>query len=260
MRSGPALLAHLALVAVLLAAPPAAGMDARELLEKSDRVRNPDKSFALTTSLSEYKKGKLLQTMVLRAFSSDDPRTGQFRSLVSFEAPPREAGKLIMKNGNDLWFFDPASKATIRVAPQQRLIGQAANGDVVTTNFAVDYDAKIVAEEEISDGDRKAVACTRLALSARSADVTYHSAELWIARDDFRPVKVRFFVESGKLLKTAYYRRMRTELGRLRPTEVVIIDGLDNDWVTLMRFDDYATRTVPETWFQRDYLSQFRPE
>jgi len=260
MHSRFACVAWLALLAMAVAAPPAAGMEAREILDKSDKVRNPDASFSLTTSLLEYKAGKLLQTMTLRAYSSADPRTGQFRSLVRFDAPPREAGKLILKNGNDLWFFDPSSKATIRVAPQQRLIGQAANGDVVTTNFAVDYDARILAEEEISDGDRKPVACIKLGLEARSSDVTYHSAELWVAKDDFRPVKVRFFVESGKLLKTAYYRRLRSELGRLRPTEVVIIDGLDNDWVTLMRFDGYATRTVPETWFQRDYLPRFTPE
>jgi hypothetical protein len=30
--------------------------------------------------------------------------------------------------------------------------------------------------------------------------------------------------------------------------------------VTVMRFDAYSWRDIPETWLQRDYLSRFHPE
>ncbi|MDN5759397.1 MAG: hypothetical protein L0H59_12860, partial [Tomitella sp.] len=40
--------------------------------------------------------------------------------------------------------FDPASQASIRLSPQQRLLGQAANGDVVAANFALDYTAQLL--------------------------------------------------------------------------------------------------------------------
>ena len=45
-----------------------------------------------------------------------------------------------------------------------------------------------------------------------------------------------------------------------RPTETVIIDGLDPNWVTVMRYSDYAWRDIPESWLQRDYLPRFKPE
>lgn len=61
----------------------------------------------------------------------------------------------MLKSGNDLWFFDPSSKASIRLSPQQRLLGQAANGDVVTVNLAKDYQAQLEAEESVLDGDRQ---------------------------------------------------------------------------------------------------------
>jgi len=70
----------------------------------------------------------------------------------------------------------------------------------------------------------------------------------------------RFFAESGQLLTTAYYRHYEKQLGVDRPTETVIIDGLDRQWVTIMRYSDYAWRDVPDSWLQRDYLSRFRPE
>jgi hypothetical protein len=40
----------------------------------------------------------------------------------------------------------------------------------------------------------------------------------------------------------------------------VIIDGLDPQAVTLVRFSDYGLRNVPTSWFQRDYLPRFNAE
>jgi outer membrane lipoprotein-sorting protein len=246
----------------LIAAASAAGAgpNAQEILAASDAVRNPDKPFALTTVLVEYRNSKEVDSNTLTVYSKADTRSGQFRSLIRFVAPARDANKLMLKNGNDLWFFDPSSKASIRLSPQQRLLGQASNGDVVTVNLAKDYEAKLLAEEDVQDGDRKSRHCYKLALAAVSADVTYDHIEMWLDVTNSRPVKSRFYTESGQLLKTAYYRRYQAQLGVERPTETVIIDGLDPNWVTVMRFSDYAWRDVPEVWLQRDYLPRFKPE
>jgi hypothetical protein len=47
---------------------------------------------------------------------------GQFRSPIRFIAPPRDTGKLMLKNGTDPWLYDPSSKASIRLSPPQRLL------------------------------------------------------------------------------------------------------------------------------------------
>ncbi len=237
--------------------------EAQALLARSDELRNPSRPFAVTTILREYKDGKKKQTMKLRAYSSisaSGASKGQFRSLVRFDAPVQDVGKLMLKDGVNLWFFDPMSKATIRISPQQKLLGQAANGDVVTTNFALDYVAEIEDEETITDGDRKSVKCIRLSLKAKTLQATYHHALMWLTREGSRPVKAQFFAESGRLLKTAFYRRVRSVLGADRPTETVLIDGLDAGWVTVMRFEHHAWVDIPEVWLQPDYLTHFKPE
>jgi hypothetical protein len=61
-------------------------------------------------------------------------------------------------------------------------------------------------------------------------------------------------------MKTAYYRRYQEELGAVRPTEVVIIDGLNANLVTVMRYGDFVERNIPESWFQRDFLPRFEPQ
>ena len=100
----------------------------------------------------------------------------------------------------------------------------------------------------------------KLALTAANPDVTYASIELWVDAENNRPIKGRFFAESERLLKNVYYRKFQPQLGAERPTESVIIDGLNPQSVTLMRFTDYKSRNIPDTWMQRDYLPRFQAE
>lgn len=238
----------------------AASASARDILAAADNIRNPDKPFRVVVTLLEYRKGKQTDQTTLSVLSRKNPRTGQFRSLIGYLAPARDRGKLILSNGADLWYFDPSSKASIRISPQQRLLGQAANGDVMTVSLANDYRATLAASEEIKDGDMQAVSCHKLNLTAAATYVTYHRIELWVSQSNNRPVRARYYSESGQLLKTAYFRRFENHLGKERPTETVIIDGLDPAWVTVMRVNGHAWRDVPETWFQRDYLPRYREQ
>ncbi len=234
--------------------------DAQAILAASDAVRNPDFSYGLTTTLIEYRKGKQTDTSTLAIYSKIDQDSGQFRNLIRFVSPARDANKLMLKSGNDLWFYDPSNKASIRISPQQRLLGQAANGDVVTVNLARDYAASFAAEEDMQDGERKTRRCYKLALAATKPDVTYHHIEIWIDVNNHQPIKARYYAESARLLKTAYFRHYQPQLGQERPTETVIIDGLDPQWVTVIRLSDFVKREVPEAWLQRDYLPRFKPE
>ena len=242
------------------AGQPEAPVDAQKILAASDAVRNPSHSFGLTTTMTEYRNGHQTDVSTLQIYAKADTLTGQYHNLIRFAAPARDVNKLMLKNGNDLWFYDPSSQASVRISPRQRLLGQAANGDVVTVNLARDYHATLVDDEDIDDGDKVSHHCHKLALTAAASDVTYDSLDIWIDTSNAHPIKARFYAESGELLKTAYYRRYERQLEIERPTETVIIDGLDHQWVTIMRYSNYAWRDVPESWLQRDYLSRFKPE
>ena len=245
---------------MLVASPALAAPSAEEILAASDAIRNPGRAFSVTVTLTEFQSGKQVDTSTLTSYSRTQQQGGRFSSLIRFVLPTRDAGKLMLKNGNDMWFYDPTNKASVRLSPQQRLLGQASNGDVATVNLAKDYKATLVGEEEVQDGERKTRKAYKLALAAAVPDVTYASIEMWVDAENNRPIKARFFAESSRLLKTVYYRRFQPQLGVERPTESVIIDGLNPQSVTLMRFSDYVARTIPETWMQRDFLPRFQPE
>jgi hypothetical protein len=239
---------------------PALAADAQAILAASDAVRNPSQAFRVTVALTEYEKGLQVDVSTLTSFSRVMEGTGQFVTLIRFALPARDAGKLLLKSGSDMWFYDPGTKASVRISPQQRLMGQAANGDVVTVNFARDYIAKIAAEETIQDGERRQRRTFKLQLTASSADATYPAIELWVDADSNAPLKSRFLADSGRLLKTAYYRRFEAQLGAERPTETVIIDGLNPQSVTIVRLSEFQARTLPASWFQRDFLPRFVQE
>src|SRR5579859_7082526 len=119
--------------------------NAQEILAASDAVRNPDKPFGLSIVLTEYRNAQEVNSNTLAIYSKLDGQTGRYRTLVSYRGPARDAGKLVLENGTEMWFYDPSSQASIRISPQQRLIGQASTGDVVTVNFAHDYRASTAA-------------------------------------------------------------------------------------------------------------------
>jgi outer membrane lipoprotein-sorting protein len=168
--------------------------------------------------------------------------------------PARDAGKRVLLDGHSLWFFDPDSKVSVRISPQQRLIGQAAIGDILTVNLAVDYAATIAGVEKIDDATRQPRQCWHLELKAANDLATYSRVEYWVEQGSFYPIKGKFYSDSGRLLKILYFRNFAQYLGAVRPTEAVIIDAVDTSLVTTAAFGQYAYQEIPEAWFQRDYL------
>jgi hypothetical protein len=231
--------------------------DAQTLLTASDAVRNPSGSFSVRVALTEFRKGKQTSSSVLTVYSKPARNGGQYDNLVRFMAPARDADKLMLRQGLDLWFYDPSTRASVRISPQQRLLGQASNGDVMSTNLARDYRAERTGTETVKDGEGQSRETVRLRLTALRTDVPYALVDYWIDPGNQRPVMARFYTVDGHLLKTAYLRKFQPQLGAMRPTETVIIDGLDPDWVTLMQTSQFAQRDVPDEWLQRDYLPRF---
>ena len=258
--------AALVLLATGPAAPPARAAQpdgaesAQDIIAASDRIRNPHQPFQLTSTLTEYVSGKPRTQNVLRVFSKEDPASRQFRNLIEYVEPPRDAGKIALLDQHALWFYDPASKASVRISPQQRLIGQASIGDVLTVNLAVDYLGELQGTETIQDAAREDRSCWHLELKARNDLASYLRVEYWVEQKTYHPIKAKFYADSGRLLKILYYRGFEQQLGGVRPTQAIIIDAVDTTLVTTLKFSGWRPAEIPDQWFQRDYLPRLRIE
>ena len=233
---------------------------AEQIVTQTDRVRNPDQPFRNVMTLTEYVSGHERNQDTLVVFAKTDPATRQFRNLVEYTEPARDAGKRVLLGGGALWFYDPASKQSVRISPQQRLVGQAAIGDVLTVNLAVDYTAKVAGEESIEDAGHQQRQCWHLDLKAANDQSTYSRIEYWVEKGTFYPVKGKLYSDSGRLLKIVYYRDFQDRLGAQRPTQVVILDAVDTSLATIVSLNDWQFHDVPDLWFQRDYLPHLQSQ
>ncbi len=251
----------LALPGVLMATrgeAQAAPLSAQEMVAAADAIRNPGQPFRVTSTLTDYVGGRPRDKVVLVVFAREDSRTGQFNNLVRYVEPPRDQGKLVLYAGSTLWFYDPASKAAVRISAQQRLTGQASNGDVLTINMQRDYKATLIGPEDLQDADRQKRATWHLDLMAGGPEAIYSRIEMWLEQGTYRMVKGRFYSDSGRVLKTAYYRRYAEQLGVIRPTETILIDAIDTSLVTSVASSDMRPQDIPDAWFQRDYLPRLK--
>ncbi|HYL02230.1 MAG TPA: outer membrane lipoprotein-sorting protein [Steroidobacteraceae bacterium] len=231
---------------------------AGEIVAATDKVRNPGQPFRTTLRLTEYVGGQERDHDSLVVFSKEDPASGQFRNLVQYVEPARDSGKRVLLDAHSLWFYDPDSKVSVRISAQQRLIGQAAIGDILTVNLAADYAASIVATETIDDATRQPRKCWHLELKARDDLATYNRVEYWVEQGSYYPIKGKFYSDSGRLLKIAYFRNFARQLGAVRPTEAIIIDAVDASLATTATFGEYVYQEIPEAWFQRDFLPRLQ--
>jgi outer membrane lipoprotein-sorting protein len=228
---------------VVFLALPLAAEDGAAILARVDKSRNPLKSFAIDVELTSYRNQKS-ETSRFRVYGK-----GSDRSLVEFIYPQREKGKLLLMLRDAMWIYMPTASRPIRISPLQRLMGQASNGDVARTNFAVDYNVTTVEREEWNG--RPAWV---LDLVARDPAVAYHKVRLWIDRETDQPMRADFFVVSGKLIKRAFYREYGRMSGRQVLTAVEIEDLLRPGERTVMRYSNLVARDNPDKMFTRDSM------
>jgi len=243
-------------LALAICASAAEAQTAREIVAVADKVRNPERPFRVTATVTEYRSGTPVDRNVFDVFSKLDPTTGQFRDIMLYASPPRDAGKMLLLNGDNLWFYDPASRQSVRISPQEKLTGEASAGDVLTENLAVDYTPTILGTDVIEDASRQRRTCWHLELKAANDAATYDRVEYWVAKDGDAPLKAKFFADSGGLLKILYYRLD----GNSAPSQAIIIDAVDQTLVTTVDLAAPHFQDIPDDWFQRDYLPHLKIE
>jgi outer membrane lipoprotein-sorting protein len=207
----------------------AAAPSATELLRLSDRARGAAKTtkgLTWTSEVTSVENGDTSKVTYLVKVLGDD-------ALAEVKDPPRQKGEVVLFNDRSLWFYKPGQKKPINISPRQKLIGQAANGDLASTQYARDYDATSVSED-------KALRAWKLELKAKAKNVTYDRIRYWVDQGKKVAVKAEFLTLSGETFKTAefQYGNDVTLAGKKIPfvSEMKIQDAMNATNVTTLRY------------------------
>ncbi|MCM2322344.1 MAG: outer membrane lipoprotein-sorting protein [Oligoflexia bacterium] len=241
-------LAFQSLMAIFLAIPSAFAVTPEEMVKKADEARVPEGAVTFLVTIKDF-NGSSARESRFRVSSKGGGTDNN--SLVESIYPDRLKGRKLLMNGNDLWFYLPTVKRPTRISFRERLTGEVANGDISRTNFAGDYDAKLVGKETISGKP-----CVKLALSAKHKDVTYSKIDYWLDAKTYIPVKSAFYAVSGKLLKTGEYSGPKKVMGAVRATVLVIKDALQPSRRSVLEFSAFKRAELPDSFFNKESLSE----
>jgi len=230
------------LACMLISATTSAAPDALAIVKLSDRARGgglPGIVWNIQLTSRDGDKVGEAQRMQVRAV--DDA------SVAEVLEPLRSKGTKLLQVEHNMWLTRPGLSKPIPISPRQRMSGQASNGDIAATNYAADYDAKLVSDEKV-EGEL----CYVLDLSARHKRTTYDKIRYWVSVERGVGVKAEFYSLSGKLLKTALFKydnSIQFE-GKSIPfvSSMLIRDALI-DAETTMKFGTVKVKKIPSSEF-----------
>jgi hypothetical protein len=231
------------LVSALLAAAPPAAPDPQALLRESDRARGGlEEGVTWTVVVDSTEEGETTRrSYLVRARGVD--------ALCEALSPPRHKGEVILFNDRTIWYVKPGLRRPIAISARQRLQGDAATGDVSSTNYARDYAGKIAGEDEVNGEP-----AWRLELVARTRSVTYDRIRYWISKKRRLGLKAEFLTVGGDVFKTAafeYGSRVRLPgAGEVDfVSRMTIRDAMGAGNVTVLAFESPRAERHPPAIF-----------
>jgi len=237
----------LPLLAWLLPLAAAATDDAAALLKAADRYRTGAQALQVETLVTTLgRDGRPDKERRYTVFTQP-----QRRSLVLMRSPA-EAGQKVLMLGDDFWLLLPGSQRPVRITASQKLLGDAATGDIATLNWTDDYQATLGADGPCPAPD-EARRCRQLSLAAARKGVSYARIELWVGHPRHDPVAAELYVQSDKLAKRA---RFVLDAAGAQVDEMRLVDALGGQRETRVRYLSRAPRSVPEAWLNPMFLAR----
>lgn len=226
-----------------------AAENATELLKISDRARGGLKDGVVWDAkiITEEDGDSSERTFTIKAKGND--------ANVEALTPARNKGEVFLFNDRNMWFFKPSLRKPVSISARQKLSGQAANGDIASTNYARDYDAKAGGSEKVNGEDT-----TVLMLKAKSNQVTYDQIKYWISKKTKLALKAEFMTLQGAPFKVAdfEYKNTMTAEGKTFAfiSKMTITDSKFPKNRSIIEYTKPKAESLPASLFNVNNLSR----
>lgn len=209
-----------------------------EIVRRADEVRNPSESYFLKLTVTSADRPN-------EPSEFDVFITGNSKAVVRTVRPVRDRGRNLLMLDENMWVYVPNLKRAVRVSLNQRLVGQAANGDISRMRWAGDYSA-ILESETASQW--------QLLLTASKRGLTYEKVRVFIEKGSFHPLRAEYLTSGLRPLKTATFRAYKDLCGKVRPSEILIQDAVRPDDQSVLQVQQMELRSFPSSMYQPENL------
>ncbi|SMF18188.1 outer membrane lipoprotein-sorting protein [Pseudobacteriovorax antillogorgiicola] len=226
----------LIIMAAILATGQSNGMDAESILKKADEIRNPSNTYRMEVTV-ESTDGSHNRFEIAIG--------GKDKSLIKTLEPRRDVGKNFLMLEENMWAYVPNINRSLQVSLNQKISGQASNGDISRMRWHGDYDVTLEGE----DKDH-----WQLLLVAKRNGLTYDKIRAWIKKKNFRPAKADYMTKTGRKIKHIEFVKFKKLAGGLRPSKMVITDATDSSKSSILRIRKMKKTAIPGSYFVTENL------
>ncbi len=250
------LLVSLALCGVLAPLSAQTNPDYAQLLREADRLLTfEDTDLAAEYLVETRTAGGGVSTVKATMFRRD--RTDQF--LVLVVEPLIDKGKGYLKEGNNIWLWDPVGKRFIFTDAQERFQNSSVrHSDFNRPRLSLDYTPLAGHPEKLGKFD-----CTVLELQATAPGVPFPRRKVWISADGLIR-KIEDYSLSGRLLRATAIPSYQKLNKRWTPATMVIqdylrarnVDGKVEYERTTVTVGQPSLKALPDTVYTKEYLER----
>lgn len=185
---------------------------AQEIIRKMDLILRGDTSFG--TYRMSITDPDWERTLEFQAWENRQEN----KTFIRILSPPKEAGIVTLKVGQEMWNYLPRVERVIRIPPsmmmQSWMGSDFTNDDLVKASSIVsDYTHNVLAEEELR-GD---LAYKVELVPEPSAPVVWGKLLAWVRKHDSMPLRQEFYDEQGELVRVLDFTDIRQVRGREVP-------------------------------------------
>ena len=227
----------------------AADIDVPALLAEIDRQRSfgeQDFSAVLTMISEDPEDG--VERLEVQQFRRD----ADDAFLILIRDPAVQRGQGYLRQGDNLWFYDPDSRKFSHTSLKEAFQGtDARNSDFGDVSFADDYMVR-----SLEEGTLGRYAVYVLDLQAANDEVTYPFLKAWVTREGSLVLKTEDYSLTERLMRTSYYPRYARVGNAVVPTEMIFVDELVAGKKTRISMTDLSDAAIPDTVFSKAYVER----
>jgi len=148
-------------------------------------------------------------------------RDSEEKFLVLVLQPVSDKGKGYLKQGNNLWLYDPIGKGFTFTSAKERFQNSSFRvSDFTGSNYAGNYKISSIKQEKLGKFN-----CTVFDLEAVTKSVSFPKVKIWVSEDNLVR-KLEDYSLSGQLMRTSAFPSYQKVDKRWVPAKIIIQDHL----------------------------------
>lgn len=204
-------------------------------------------------NVDNYEKGEVKNNLKLLVEASTV--NSQKFALITFQEPVKFEGQKLLLRDNNMWFMKRGLNQPLPISGRQRLTGSAANADVASSNYSIDYTISGTTEEKLNNEE-----CYVFLLEAKNNLISYARVKYWVTKKTNLAMKSEYYSKSGdKLIKTAFYEYANDFTYKSERTKFVskisIMDNVTESNKTILNISTLRFPNFNNSKFEKDNLN-----